>query len=452
MAARLFGTDGVRGVANGDVLGPDVALALGRASALFARERGTEQPVVVVGRDTRRSGPMLEDALCAGIASAGGLALRAGVLPTPGVAWLVREQGASLGAVISASHNPFPDNGIKLFGADGFKLGDDEEDRVETLMSDESDAADGRRGGRVAPARRRYRALCDVGRGRRRHGDRGARPARPDRLRARRGLDRGAADLRPARHRARDHGLRAGWRQHQRSRRLDASRLRSRPGSIAGGFDLGLAFDGDADRMLAVDAAGTVVDGDQIIALLARDMQIAGQLAGDKVVVTSMSNLGLHRAMKALGIETVVTDVGDRYVLAGMLEHSAVLGGEQSGHVIALDRQTTGDGLITAVLLLDALGRHHEPLAEAATIVRRFPQVLVNVRADRARLAGATAVWEAVERESAPLVANGSGRIVLRSSGTEPLVRVMVEHEDEKELHRIADALVLEVERELGIA
>ena len=204
--------------------------------------------------------------------------------------------------------------------------------------------------------------------------------------------------------------------------------------------------------MLAVDAAGTVVDGDQIIALLARDLQIAGQLAGNRVVVTSMSNLGFHRAMRELGIETVVTDVGDRYVLAGMREHGAVLGGEQSGHVIALDRQTTGDGLITAVLLLDALGRHHEPLAEAATIVRRFPQVLINVRADRTRLAGCTPVWEAVERESAPLAATNSGRIVLRSSGTEPLVRVMVEHEDEKELHRIANALALDVERELGIA
>src|SRR6185436_3705999 len=181
-------------------------------------------------------------------------------------------------------------------------------------------------------------------------------------------------------------------------------------GVRAGGFDLGLAFDGDADRMLAVDADGAVVDGDQIIALLARDMQIAGRLAGDRVVVTSMSNLGFHRAMRDLGIETVVTDVGDRYVLAGMLEHGAVLGGEQSGHVIALDRQTTGDGLITAVLLLDALGRHHEPLAEAATIVTKFPQLLINVRADRTRLAGCTPVWNAVERESTRCACDSSPR------------------------------------------
>jgi phosphoglucosamine mutase len=451
VAARLFGTDGVRGVANGDVLGPEVALALGRASALFARERGTAQPLVVVGRDTRRSGPMLEDALCAGIASAGGIALRAGVLPTPGVAWLVREQGASLGAVISASHNPFPDNGIKLFGADGFKLGDDEEDRVEALMSDESPRPTGAEVGEsrwLEGAAERY-ATWVAGGG-------GAAIEVPD-LRVLIDCAHGAAStVAPLIF------AQLGIEHEITACTPDGVNINDRVGSthldtlaaqvVAGGFDLGLAFDGDADRMLAVDATGSVVDGDQIIALLARDMQIAGQLAGDKVVVTSMSNLGLHRAMKALGIETVVTDVGDRYVLAGMLEHSAVLGGEQSGHVIALDRQTTGDGLITAVLLLDALGRHHEPLAEAATIVRKFPQVLINVRADRTRLAGATAVWEAVERESAPLVATGSGRIVLRSSGTEPLVRVMVEHEDEKELHRIANALALEVERELGIA
>ena len=451
MAARLFGTDGVRGVANGDVLGPEVALALGRASALFARERGTAQPLVVVGRDTRRSGPMLEDALCAGIASAGGIALRAGVLPTPGVAWLVREQAASLGAVISASHNPFPDNGIKLFGADGFKLGDDEEDRVEALMSDESTRPTGAEVGEsrwLEGAAERY-ATWVAGGG-------GTAIEVPD-LRVLIDCAHGAAStVAPLIF------AQLGIEHEITACTPDGVNINDRVGSthldtlaaqvVAGGFDLGLAFDGDADRMLAVDATGSVVDGDQIIALLARDMQIAGQLAGDKVVVTSMSNLGLHRAMKALGIETVVTDVGDRYVLAGMLEHSAVLGGEQSGHVIALDRQTTGDGLITAVLLLDALGRHHEPLAEAATIVRKFPQVLINVRADRTRLAGATAVWEAVERESAPLVATGSGRIVLRSSGTEPLVRVMVEHEDEKELHRIANALALEVERELGIA
>ncbi len=451
MAGRLFGTDGVRGVANGDVLGPEVALALGRAAALFARERGAEPPVVVVGRDTRRSGPMLEDALCAGIASAGGVALRAGVLPTPGIAWLVREQGASLGAVISASHNPFPDNGIKLFGADGFKLGDDEEDRVEALMADRGARPTGAGVGdsrRLAGARERYAAWVAGG---------GGTPIEVPPLRVLVDCANGAASTVAPLIFAQlgiEHELTAcepdgvNINDHCGSTHLDELAERV----VMGRFDLGIAFDGDADRMLAVDAEGTVVDGDQIIALLARDLQIAGRLAGGKVVVTSMSNLGFHRAMRELGIETVVTDVGDRYVLAGMLEHSAVLGGEQSGHVIALDRQTTGDGLITAVLLLDALGRHHEPLAEAATIVRKFPQVLLNVRADRTRLADCAAVWDAVERESAPLAAANSGRIVLRSSGTEQLVRVMVEHENEEELQRIAHALASEVERELGIA
>jgi phosphoglucosamine mutase len=451
MDTRLFGTDGVRGVANGDVLDAELALALGRASALFARERGDDRPVIVVGRDTRRSGPMLEDALCAGIASAGGLALRAGVLPTPGIAWLVREQGASLGAVISASHNPFADNGIKLFGADGFKLGDDLEDRVEALMASSGPRPTGAGVGESRPlagAAERYAEWAAGG---------GGMPVEVPSLRVLVDCAHGAASTvapRVFELLGIEHEITAAEPDGVNindgvgSTHLDALAA----GVRSGGFDLGLAFDGDADRLLAVDARGVVVDGDQIIALLARDLHLAGRLAGDKVVVTSMSNYGLHRAMRDLGIETVVTDVGDRYVLAGMLQEGAVLGGEQSGHVIALDRQTTGDGLITAVLLLDALGRHREPLAEAATIVRRFPQVLINVPADRTRLAGCDSVWEAVGRESAPLAAAGSGRIVLRPSGTEPLVRVMVEHEDEQELHRIANALASEVERELGIA
>ncbi|MDX6619782.1 MAG: phosphoglucosamine mutase [Gaiellales bacterium] len=451
MAARLFGTDGVRGVANGDVLGPETALALGRASAVFARERGADQPIVVVGRDTRRSGPMLEDALCAGIASAGGLALRAGVLPTPGIAWLVREHGASLGAVISASHNPFPDNGIKLFGGDGFKLGDEEENLVETLMSEHSPRPTGAGVGesrRLGGAAERYAAWVAGG---------GGTPIEVPALRVLVDCANGAAaTVAPLVF------AQLGIEHVVTAAEPDGFNINDHVGSThletlaervcEGRFDLGVAFDGDADRMLAVDASGTVVDGDQIIALLARDLKLAGRLAGDRVVVTSMSNLGFHRAMAKLGIETIVTDVGDRYVLAGMIEHSAVLGGEQSGHVIALDRQTTGDGLITAVLLLDALGRHHQPLAEAATIVGRFPQVLINVPADRTLLDGCAPVWAMVERESAPLAATQSGRIVLRPSGTEPLIRVMVEHEDESELQRIAYALASEVERELGIA
>ncbi len=446
--ARLFGTDGVRGIANGPVLSAELALALGRAAVAFARERGAPQPEIVIGRDTRRSGPLLEDAFCAGIASAGGVALRAGVLPTPGVALLVREQGASLGTVISASHNPFPDNGIKFFGPDGFKLLDADEDRIEALLSAPGDLPTGSSVGdsrRLADAPERYadwivaqgfampqlRVLIDCAHG-------AAATVAPA-LFARLGLEHDLIGCAPD-------GININ--EGVGSTHLDALAA----GVRAGGFDLGIAFDGDADRMLAVDAGGRDVDGDQIIALLARDLQATGRLKNDTVVVTSMSNLGLHRALAQLGIAAIVTDVGDRYVLEAMLEHDAVLGGEQSGHVIALDRQTTGDGVISAVLLLDALARAGQTLAEAASLVTRFPQRLVNVRADRTRLAGNRAIWDVVDAENATLSQSGAGRILLRPSGTESLVRVMVEHEIEGEVERLCGSITALVERELGQA
>ena len=446
--ARLFGTDGVRGIANGPVLSAELALALGRAAVAFARERGAAQPEIVIGRDTRRSGPLLEDAFCAGIASAGGVALRAGVLPTPGVALLVREQGASLGTVISASHNPFPDNGIKFFGPDGFKLLDADEDRIEALLAAPGEPPTGSKVGdsrRLADAPERYvdwivaqgfaiprlRVLIDCAHG-------AAATVAPA-LFARLGLEHDLIGCAPD-------GVNIN--EGVGSTHLDALAA----GVRAGGFDLGIAFDGDADRMLAVDAGGRDVDGDQIIALLARDLQATGRLKNDTVVVTSMSNLGLHRALAQLGIAAIVTDVGDRYVLEAMLEHDAVLGGEQSGHVIALDRQTTGDGVISAVLLLDALARAGQTLAEAASLVTRFPQRLVNVRADRTRLAGNRAIWDVVDAENATLAQSGAGRILLRPSGTESLVRVMVEHEIEGEVERLCGSITALVERELGQA
>ena len=277
MAGRLFGTDGVRGVANGDVLNPEVALSLGRASALFARERGAEQPVVVVGRDTRRSGPMLEDALCAGIAAAGGLALRAGVLPTPAVAWLVREQGASLGAVISASHNPFPDNGIKLFGARRVQARGRGGESRRGADGRRARAADRRRRGRVARgsagAAERYAAWVAGG---------GGTAIEVPELRVLVDCANGAASTVAPLVFAQlgiEHEITACEPDGVNiNERVGSTHLDSLAAGVrAGGFDVGLAFDGDADRMLAVDAAGTVVDGDQIIALLARDMQIAGQ-------------------------------------------------------------------------------------------------------------------------------------------------------------------------------
>jgi phosphoglucosamine mutase len=218
-----------------------------------------------------------------------------------------------------------------------------------------------------------------------------------------------------------------------------------------GGYELGLAFDGDADRVLAVTAEGVPVDGDQIVAILARDLHRRHALTGDLVVVTSMSNLGFHRAMHGLGIQTAVTEVGDRYVLEEMRARGAALGGEQSGHVIALGYQTTGDGLITSALLLAALDRAGQTLEQAAGLVTHFPQRLVNIRANREGLADARAIWEVVEQETVALDASGAGRIVLRASGTEPLVRVMVEHEDPAELDRLCGSISLLVERELGV-
>jgi phosphoglucosamine mutase len=444
---RLFGTDGVRGVANGAHLSAELALGIGRAAARFARERGAgRHPRVLIGRDTRRSGAMLEDALSAGIASAGGIAVRAGVLPTPGVATLVRLGEAHVGAVVSASHNPFPDNGIKLFGHDGFKLADAQEDRVVELIAD-GDLPTGEGLGHdeempgaadryadwvadtVGPGLHRRKILVDCANG--------AASAVAERLFGRLGLDAELINDAPD-------GLNI-------NERAGSTHLDVLGAAVADGpYELGIAFDGDADRMLAVTGEGVGVDGDQIIAILARDLLRRGQLPDDRVVVTSMSNLGFHRAMQELAISTAVTDVGDRYVLEEMRRHGAALGGEQSGHVIALGHQTTGDGLVTAALLLGALDRAGETLAEASSLVRRFPQRLVNVRARREDLPGALEIWAVVERENAVLAGSGAGRIVLRASGTEQLVRVMVEHEDQAELDRICDALVVLVQQQLG--
>jgi phosphoglucosamine mutase len=447
--ARLFGTDGVRGVANGPVLTSELALGLGRAAARFARERGARaQSRILIGRDTRRSGFMLEDALAAGVASAGGLAVRVGVLPTPGIATLVRLGHADLGVVISASHNPFPDNGIKLFGGDGFKLDDADEDRVVDLM-DAGDLPTGSALGEsitLQEASTRYadwvianvggtlsprRILVDCANG--------AASVVASRLFEGLGID---ADLCFASPDGLNINDKCG------STHLE---VLSR-GVAAGGYELGLAFDGDADRVLAVTSQGVSVDGDQIVAILARDLHARHALPGKLVVVTSMSNLGFHRAMRTLGIETAVTEVGDRYVLEEMRARGSELGGEQSGHVIALGHQTTGDGLVTASLLLAALDRAGQTLEEAAGLVRHFPQRLVNIRADREGLADSRAIWDVVDQESAALDASGAGRIVLRASGTESLVRVMVEHEDPEELERLCGSISLLVERELGVA
>ncbi len=445
MARHYFGTDGVRGLAN-EFLTPELALGLGRAVVRLSLAAGVARPRVVVGRDTRRSGTMLEDALCAGIASAGGTALRASVIPTPGVAWLVRDLGADVGAVISASHNAYPDNGIKFFGADGFKLTDDQEHRIEALLGEHDDPPTGYGVGvsePIADGAARYAAwvasVVDTPLGAIRvvvdcaHG--AASPV------AREMLDRLGVtyELIAAAPTGVNINVRCG-----------STHLEHVAAAVgAGGYDLGLAFDGDADRLLCVDGAGERVDGDHLLAILATDMIARNALPGRVVVVTSMANLGLHRALEALGCEIVVTDVGDRYVLEAMRARGAALGGEQSGHVIALDHGTTGDGMLTAALLLGALARAGQTLADAAAVIRKYPQRLISVRADRTRLADATAVWDAVTAIESEL--GSEGRVVLRASGTEPLVRVMVEAADHETCTRHAETLVAVVEAELGL-
>jgi phosphoglucosamine mutase len=423
-ARRLFGTDGVRGLANGELLTPELAVALSASAARVLAERDrSRRPLAVVGRDPRASGEMLEAAVVAGLASAGADAVRVGVLPTPAVAYLVGDLGADLGVMISASHNPMPDNGIKLFAAGGQKLPDSVESAVEHGLGAAAERPTGAAIGRVrdlADAADRYRdhllavtpvplaglrVVVDCAHGaastvapeayRRAGADVVALHAEPDGLNINDGVGSTHIGL-----------LRDAVRAH--------------------GADLGIAHDGDADRCLAVDADGAEVDGDQIMAVLALALRESGELARDTLVTTVMSNLGLHLAMRAAGIAVRTTAVGDRYVLEELREGGFSLGGEQSGHVVMPRYSTTGDGLLTALRLMARMAATGRPLAELASIVTPLPQVLQNVRvADKAAVAESAAVREAVEKAEVELA--GSGRVLLRPSGTEQLVRVMVE-------------------------
>jgi phosphoglucosamine mutase len=378
---------------------------------------------VLIGRDTRRSGPMLEGALAAGLAGAGADVGLLGVLPTPAVAELTAASGAAAGAVISASHNPFADNGIKLFGADGFKLADDAEAAVEAAMDEEGPRPEGRGLGAVemrTEAREAYvRSLHE------------RCPVDLSGLHLVLDCANGAtAVTAPEVMRGR------GARVTAIGAEPDGVNINDGCGSThpellartvtAAGADLGLAFDGDGDRVVAADRHGTVVDGDQILAICALDLRRRGLLAGDAVVTTTMTNLGFRRAMAGAGVEVRWTDVGDRYVLEEMRRGGYVLGGEQSGHLINLLHGPSGDGVAAALHLLGALVDQGAELAEAARVVQRLPQRLVNVVAERkSELPQADAVWDAVRACEEAL--GEDGRVVVRASGTEPLVRVMVE-------------------------
>jgi phosphoglucosamine mutase len=452
---KLFGTDGVRGLANAD-LTPELALALGRAAVGVLLAEGPPpgssapvRPAVLVGRDPRASGTLLESALVAGILSAGGDVLAAGVVPTPAVAFLTRHFGAAAGAVISASHNAMPDNGIKFFGPEGFKLPDTVEDRIEAALATDAHGAPRPTGAGVGVLRpaaddavEAYLAhllegipdldglevVVDCANG-------AAAEIAPEAYR-RAGAKVTAVAADPDGHNIND-GVGSTHPEH-----VQAALART-------GARVGLAHDGDADRLLAVDEHGTLVDGDVILAICALDARDRGDLPTNTVVTTVMTNLGFRQAMDHHGIAVTQTAVGDRYVLEAMRAGGHTLGGEQSGHLIFLDRATTGDGLLTSLRLLSVVARTGQPLSELATVMRRLPQVLVNVRvADRHALEGATAVWQAVEQEQARL--GDRGRVLVRPSGTEALVRVMVEAETQEEATATADRLAAVVTTELG--
>ena len=439
MTRRLFGTDGVRGPA-GDLLTADLALALGRA----ATERvEAERPQVLVIRDTRESGQMLEAGIAAGVTAAGGDVLVGGVLPTPAAPILTGRYGLDLGVVLSASHNPYADNGIKFFGANGDKLSDADEAGIEAALEREPAQPAGRFG-RVRALRgalddylralhERFAALdlsdlhvlldCANGATHR------AAPAIFERLGAR----VTAIEVDPD-----GRNINAG---------CGSTHVERLAAAVAdGGHDLGFAFDGDGDRVLAADRTGAVVDGDELMALAARHLHAAGRLPGGGVAVTVMTNYGFHAAMADAGVEVATTQVGDRYVLEELRRRGWALGGEQSGHIIELGFAPTGDGIAGALLALEALGG--ADLAERHAM-EKLPQRLVNVRVrDRGALAGAVAVEDAVKRESDAL--EGRGRVLVRTSGTEPLVRVMVEAPTEAEADEVCDRLVAVVESEIG--
>ncbi|MBV9333300.1 MAG: phosphoglucosamine mutase [Candidatus Eremiobacteraeota bacterium] len=444
--SRLFGTDGVRGVANGD-LTPELMLQIGRAAASLLPD-GDHRPILV-GRDTRISGPMLEAALVAGITSVGRDAISLGIVPTPAVASITRATGAAAGAVISASHNPIADNGIKFFGSDGFKIADDLEDRIAAALSTELPRPTGTAIGTARVAQnlgRHYydelyagnvdlvglHVVVDCGFG-------AAYAIAPYALRklgatvteincepdgSRINVECGATDLR---------GLQAAVRA-QREAGVKAV--------------VGVAFDGDADRVLFVDETDAVVTGDHILYALACSMQSRGELAGGAVVATVMSNVGFERALRARGIGLIRAAVGDRYVLERMRAGGYALGGEQSGHVIDFRHNTTGDGVRTAITLLGVVAAQRSTLHDLVAAVVYAPQLLVNVRAERRDIIERTAVRTAIEHAEAAL--GDSGRLLVRPSGTEPLIRVMAEGDDPNLVEEVVRRLAWQIEQEVA--
>ncbi|EEX69434.1 phosphoglucosamine mutase [Mitsuokella multacida] len=448
--ARLFGTDGVRGEANVTLL-PEMAYRLGRAATIYFGKESEEQPLIIIGRDTRISGEMFESALTAGICSAGGRAMLAGIIPTPAIAYLARKHKAKAGIVISASHNPFHDNGIKFFGGDGYKLPDAVEDELEAIVhqletDDNYPRPTAEHIGHIeyrtdllnqymefvlSTCKERFdgvKVVLDCANG-------AAYEAMPKILR------RLGANVKVI------HALPNGTNINDGCGSTHLESLQK--AVLENGADFGIAHDGDADRCLCVDEKGQVIDGDHILVMCAMDMMKEGKLPYNTVVTTVMANIGFHQAIKKAGGRAEITKVGDRYVLENMLKNGYKIGGEQSGHIIFTDYSTTGDGLITALQVLSSLKRSGRKASDLTALMTTYPQLLVNVKvATKEGWETNEAIKKAIAEGDKELGENG--RILVRPSGTEPLIRVMAEGPDQAQLDRICHAIADVVKKEQG--
>lgn len=442
MARSYFGTDGIRGRANAGKLTAATAMKVGQAAGKHFL-RGDHKHRVVIGKDTRLSGYMMENALTAGFTSVGMDVILTGPLPTPAVAMLAREMRADLGVMISASHNKFADNGIKLFGPDGFKLSDEDEEAIEAEMGREQELAQAQHIGR---ARR-----IDDARGRYIHAVKQSLPAdiRLDGLKIVVDCAHGAAyNVTPTA--IWELGAKVvamgvnpnGLNINDGVGSTDLGAIKARV--LDEGADIGIALDGDADRLIVIDEKGAEVDGDQIMALIGTTMADQGLLSRAGIVATVMSNLGLERFLADKGLDLIRAKVGDRYVLEAMKAGGYNVGGEQSGHMIVLDHATTGDGTIAALQVLGALVRSGKPASELLHLFDPVPQLLKNVRYESGDPLSAANVKDAIAAAEADLA--GSGRLVIRKSGTEPLIRVMAEGDDEAQVHRLVDNICAAVE------
>lgn len=447
---KYFGTDGVRGVANSE-LTPELAFKLGRVGGYVLTKHATERPKVIIGRDTRVSGHMLEGALVAGLLSIGVEVMRLGVISTPGVAYLTRVMNADAGVMISASHNPVADNGIKFFGPDGFKLTDAQEAEIENLIDQENDTLPRPVGGDLG-------AVSDYFEGGQKYLSYLKQTVEEDFLGIHVALDCA-------------HGATSQLATHLfADLEADISSMGSSPNGLnindgvgsthpeklaalvlERGADVGLAFDGDGDRLIAVDEKGQIVDGDQIMFIIGKYLNSKGRLKKNTVVSTVMSNLGFYKAIEENGMTSVKTAVGDRYVVEEMRANEYNLGGEQSGHIVFLDFNTTGDGLLTAIQLVNIMKATDKRLSELAAEMTVFPQKLVNVRVvDKHAVTQNEKVAKTIAEVEAAMA--GNGRVLVRPSGTEPLVRVMVEASTEEECESYVNRISDVVRQELGLA